>query len=349
MTVATLPRLGFLGVGWIGRNRMEALARDGVARVTAVADPQPEALDAAVEVAPSAVRAGSLEELLEHELDGVVIATPSALHADQAVAALERGLAVFCQKPLARDAAETQRVLEAARAADRLLAVDLSYRHVQALRAAREQVASGAIGELHTLDLVFHNAYGPGKPWFTDPELAGGGCLIDLGTHLVDLALWLTEAAGSSDRDRVVPLSSISGQRNHAIGVVTARTLSLHGHAVEDHATAELALGEVRARVACSWFSSAGRDCAFECTAWGSEGSVSVRNAGGSFYDFRAELWRGTGSETLVEPPDEWGGRAIAAWAERLRGDRSYDPATDELELVAETIGAIYAHAGSSK
>ena len=327
MTVATLPRLGFLGVGWIGRNRMAALARDGVAQVAAVADPQAEALAAAAEVAPAAGQAGSPEELLEHELDGIVIATPSALHADQAIAALERGLAVFCQKPLARDATETRRVLEAARAADRLLAVDLSYRHVAALRAAREQVASGAIGRLHTLDLVFHNAYGPDKPWFTDPELAGGGCLIDLGTHLVDLALWLTSSQES--------------------GVETARTLSLHGHAVEDHATAELALGdEVRARLACSWFSSAGRDCVFECTAWGDEGAISARNVGGSFYDFRAELWRGTSSETLVEPPDEWGGWAIANWAERLRSDRSYDSAADELELVAETIGAIYAAAG---
>lgn len=148
------------------------------------------------------------------------------------------------------------------------------------------------------------------------------------------------------DGEVVVPFAPHTCKRNHAIGVETARALSLHGHAVEDHAAAELALGEVRARVACSWFTPAGRDCVFECTAWGSEGAVSVRNVGGSFYDFRAELWRGTACETLVEPPDEWGGRAIAAWAEQLRSDRGYDPAADELELVAETIDAIYAQAG---
>ena len=338
MSVATRPKLGFLGVGWIGRSRMEALAGDGLAQVAAVADPQSEALAAAAAVAPEAGRAESLEELLEHDLDGIVIATPSALHAEQAVAALEHGLAVFCQKPLARDAAETRRVLDAARAADRLLAVDLSYRHVEALRAARGQVASGAIGQLHTIDLVFHNAYGPDKPWFTDPELSGGGCLIDLGTHLVDLALWLAEP--------VAPFGGSAPIGNRTIAVETARTLSLHGHAVEDHATAELALGEARARLACSWFASAGRDCVFECTAWGSEGAVSVHNVGGSFYDFGAQLWRGTGSETLIEPPDEWGGRAIAAWAERLRGDGGYDPAADELELVAEVIDGVYAEAG---
>jgi predicted dehydrogenase len=326
MTVTTLPRLGFLGVGWIGRHRMEALARDGLAQVTAVADPQQEALEAAAAVAPEAARAESLEGLLEHELDGIVIATPNALHADQAVAALERGLAVFCQKPLARDAEETRRVLRAAREADRLLAVDLSYRHVEALRAAQAVVDGGEIGLVHSLDLVFHNAYGPDKPWFTNPKLSGGGCLIDLGTHLVDLALWLTGAAEYE--------------------VETARMLSLQGHEVEDQATAELTLGEVRARLACSWFQSAGGECAFECTAWGTDGAVSVRNVGGSFYDFRAELWRGTAAESLVEPPDAWGGRAIGAWARQLTGDHGYDPAVDELELLAEVIDGVYAKAG---
>jgi predicted dehydrogenase len=326
MTVATRPRLGFLGVGWIGRNRMQALSEEGLAEVVALADPQAEALVAAAEAAPQAERTGSLEELLERDLDGLVIATPSALHAEQATAALERGLAVFCQKPLARDAEETRRVLEAARGADRLLGVDLSYRHVEALRAARRAVEAGEIGRLHSLDLAFHNAYGPDKPWFTDPALAGGGCLIDLGTHLVDLAIWLTGA--------------------EEVAVETARTLSLHGHAVEDQASAELALGEVRARLACSWFQPAGGECAFECSAWGSEGAVSVRNVGGSFYDFRAELWKGTSSATLAEPPDAWGGRAIGAWAERLATDPSYDPAADELALLARTIDDVYAEAG---
>lgn len=328
MTVTTaLPRLGFLGVGWIGRHRMEALARDELAQVAAMADPHDEALEAAAEVAPQAAQAESLEGLLEHELDGIVIATPSALHAEQAVAALEQGLPVFCQKPLARDAEETRRVLRAARKADRLLAVDLSYRHVEALQAAQTIVDQGEVGLLHSVDLVFHNAYGPDKPWFTQPELSGGGCLIDLGTHLVDLALWLTGAT--------------------TYEVETARMLSLQGHEVEDHATAELTLGgEVRARLACSWFQSAGGECAFECTARGSDGAVSVRNVGGSFYDFRTEFWRGISVEPLVEPPDPWGGRAIGTWARQLVGSCHYDPAADELELVAEVIDDVYAKAG---
>src|SRR4051794_26117869 len=94
------PKLGFLGVGWIGRHRLEAVANAKAAEIAVIADPVEENIAAARLLAPDAVCADSLEELLEHELDGVVIATPSALHATQSIEALERGVPVFCQKPL---------------------------------------------------------------------------------------------------------------------------------------------------------------------------------------------------------------------------------------------------------
>lgn len=176
--VATRPRLGFLGLGWIGRLRLDALEASGEVDVAGVADP---AVSGALD---------SLDDLLELPLDGVVIATPNALHAEQAIAALEHGVAVFCQKPLARSASEAQEVVDAARAADVLLAVDLSYRHAEAFRVAHDLVRDGALGDVFAVDLVFHNAYGPDKEWFYDPRLSGGGCLLDLGTHLLDLVLW---------------------------------------------------------------------------------------------------------------------------------------------------------------
>src|SRR5690606_17616055 len=135
---ATKPRIGFLGVGWIGRNRLEAIARAGIAEIACIADEHAAALAEARQCARGAATAGSMDELLSHQLDGVVIATPSALHAEQAIAALERGLAVFCQKPLGRTAAEVKRVVEAARQADRLLGVDLSYRFTAGATVLRE-------------------------------------------------------------------------------------------------------------------------------------------------------------------------------------------------------------------
>jgi predicted dehydrogenase len=189
-TELTTPRLGFLGVGWIGRHRMEAIANAGVAEVAAIADTSREMIAATQETAPAADVVDGLDALLEMGLDGIVIATPSALHAEQSVRALESGAAVFCQKPLGRTAAEARRVVEAARAADRLLSVDFSYRFTAGMRAIRERIRAGELGNVFAVDLVFHNAYGPDKPWFYDPALSGGGCVMDLGVHLVDLALW---------------------------------------------------------------------------------------------------------------------------------------------------------------
>lgn len=321
------PRLGFLGTGWIGRHRLRALAASGLVEVAALADPAAECLEAAAQEAPGARLADDLDALLRTGIDGLVIATPSALHADQAVAALEAGVAVFCQKPVGRTAAETERVLQASRRNDRLLGVDLSYRHTRAARAVREQVAGGALGPVHAVELVFHNAYGPDKPWFLDPVLSGGGCVIDLGIHLVDLLLW------TLDWPDVGHVAARRWRRGAPAGAGEAEDFCL--------ATLELD-GDTVARLACSWFSHEGRDAVIESTYRGRDGAAVLHNVGGSFYDFTAELREGTGTRTLATPPDDWGGRAAVAWARRLAGGQRYDPSGERLVTVARVIDQIY-------
>jgi predicted dehydrogenase len=304
VAVAAKPRLAFLGIGWIGRTRMEAVAP--LVEVAAVADP----------AVPGAL--GSLEELLALEPDGVVIATPSALHAEQAIAALEAGVAVFCQKPLGRDAAEAATVVEAARRAGVSLGVDLCYRHTAAARALR--AALPALGDVYAADLAFHNAYGPDKPWFYDRELAGGGCLLDLGIHLVDLALWL-----------------LGGE----VVDVEGRVLHRGGHDVEDYAVARLQLSTgALVSLACSWNLPAGADCVIEASLYGSRGGARLRNVDGSFYDLRAERLRGTAAESLAEPPDDWGGRALADWIVRLPG--GFDPEVERVVEAHRVVDRIY-------
>src|SRR5579883_1602799 len=105
-----MVKLGFLGTGWIGLNRMKAMIASGDAVAAAICDPNPEMVQQARSLAPAAVEASSLEEMLALDLDGIVIATPSALHAEQCIMALEAGKAVFCQKPLGRTAAEVRGV-----------------------------------------------------------------------------------------------------------------------------------------------------------------------------------------------------------------------------------------------
>ena len=308
---------------------MAAMAESALVDVAAIADGSEEALQQAHALVPEAERVASLDALLAQDLDGVVIATPSALHAAQAEAALARGLAVFCQKPLARSAAESAGVVDAARRADRLLGVDLSYRHTEAMRRIRRLVAAGDIGDVFAVDLVFHNAYGPDKAWFRDPQLAGGGCVIDLGIHLVDLALW------TLDFPRVVAVSS----RLFAQG----RPVRGDAGVVEDYAVAQMDLeGGAVVRLACSWNLAAGCDAVIEATFRGTRGGASMRNVGGSFYDFVAEHHEGTRTTRLVEPPDAWGGRAAVRWAADLAAGKGFDAEIERLVAVAQVLDAIY-------
>jgi len=323
------PRLGFLGVGWIGRQRMEAMLATGAVEAAAIADPSADAAAGAARLAPAAAIGRDLEDLLAADLDGLVIATPSALHAEQAICALERGLAVFCQKPLGRSEAEAATVVAAARSADRLLCVDLSYRFTEGMERIRELIAAGALGRIFAADLVFHNAYGPDKPWFYDPALSGGGCVMDLGVHLVDLALWTlgfpaVEAVQASLFAGGAPLPARAG-------------------AVEDYAAASLTLATGAAvRLACSWRLQAGCDAAISAAFYGTEGGAALQNVAGSFYDFTAERYRGAGRETLASPPDAWGGRAGADWARRLAAGQRFDPEAERLVEVARTLDRIY-------
>src|SRR5437762_6532333 len=132
--IAPRPRSGFVGLGWIGTHRLAAIARAGVAEVVAIVDPMEDTLAAAGQHAPNAFRFPNPNQLRELDLDGIVIATPSAQHAGQSIAALNRGLAVFCQKPLGRNTSEVSEVIDAARSANRLLGVDLSYRDRKSTR-----------------------------------------------------------------------------------------------------------------------------------------------------------------------------------------------------------------------
>jgi predicted dehydrogenase len=328
-TGPALPRIGFLGLGWIGRHRMQSLIAEQACEVVAIADTMEEARGAALEFAPGAACAASLEELLALDLDGAVIATPSALHARQARRLLDAGVAVFCQKPLARTARETAEIVAAARSADRLLGCDFSYRHTEGMRRIRECVQAGELGRVYAADLVFHNAYGPDKAWFRDAALSGGGCVMDLGIHLVDLAFWMLDAP---EVERVT-------SRLYARG----RLLPADSPEVEDHAIAQIDLvGGAVVRLACSWNLPAGRDAVIEAHFHGDRGGASLRNCNGSFYDFAAERYEGTRRFTLAEPPDDWGGRAIVAWARQLAGSARYDAAIETAVGVAAALDGIY-------
>ena len=326
------PRLGFVGLGWIGRNRLEAVVQADVAEICALQDVSEPATSEARKLAPQASVSSSFAELLEQDLDGVVIATPNCFHAEQAIASLARGFAVFCQKPLGRTASETRSIVEAARRSNRLLGVDLSYRSIPAMQTVSRLVETGALGKVFAVDAKFHNAYGPDKPWFYDFSLAGGGCVLDLGVHLIDLAL--------------EPLGFPRLARVDASLYSHGRLLAKPSQQVEDYAIARIdTTDETTINLACSWNLHAGREANIELTFYGTGGGASLRNVDGSFYDFAGERFHGTETEALNTTANsnwQWGGLATLEWVKQLANGGAFDPQVERLIAGAEVIDRIY-------
>lgn len=323
--------LGFLGVGWIGRNRMEAILNNTPASAAAITEPYSENAQEALKSAKSALLRESPEDMYDDEnLDGIVIATPSAMHAQQSIKALKSGKAVFCQKPLGRTAEEVKQVVSASREADKLLAVDLSYRYTNAFKAIYNLVKDGDIGNIYAVDLVFHNAYGPDKEWFYDIKRSGGGCVMDLGIHLVDLALWTLD------------FPEIKDVKSHLFHK-GEKLRSFEEH-VEDFASVSMVTEKDQViNLECSWNVSAGTDAVIEAKFYGTKGGAAFKNVNGSFYDFTAEKYNGTHTETLVTPPDEWSGRAGVAWVENMLTRNRFDKKTaEEFIKTAQLIDRIY-------
>jgi predicted dehydrogenase len=129
---------------------------------------------AARETAPGAEVVDGLDALLEMGLDGIVIATPSALHAEQSIRALRRA-----RRCSARSRSGARRTRCGAwwmrRGARPALAVDLSYRFTRGCATSASASTGGELGRVYAVDLTFHNAYGPDKPWFYDPRSPAAG------------------------------------------------------------------------------------------------------------------------------------------------------------------------------
>jgi predicted dehydrogenase len=152
---------------------------------------------------------------------------------------------------------------------------------------------------------------------------------MDLGVHLVDLALW------ALDFPEVAEVSASLFSGGEPLGARPAQ--------VEDYAVATLTLGTgAVVRLACSWRLQAGCEAVIGADFYGTEGGAGLRNLDGSFYDFTAERYRGTGRETLAAPPDAWGGRAAADWARRLAAGGRFDPEAERLVEVARVLDRIY-------
>jgi predicted dehydrogenase len=179
---------GLIGAGAIAKTHVEAFAQRPDARLLAVADVNAEAAGKLADLA-NAKAFGSVDELLNSglALDAVVICTPPATHEDIALACVNRGLHVLCEKPFAMDAASARRMVRAAVKADVILTMASKFRYTPDVAAAKRIIESGALGEILLLENVFASRVDMRNRWNSQPTVSGGGVLVDNGAHSVDL------------------------------------------------------------------------------------------------------------------------------------------------------------------
>ncbi|MFD6439787.1 Gfo/Idh/MocA family protein [Peribacillus sp. NPDC060186] len=128
------------------------------------------------------------------EVDAVTIATPNKFHAEISIAALQAGVHVLCEKPMAITTEECKAITEAANLSGKVLSIAYHYRFMKEAQAAKKIIQAGEIGEPYVARVqAIRRRKVPGWGVFTSKELQGGGSVIDYGCHLLDLALWLMD------------------------------------------------------------------------------------------------------------------------------------------------------------
>ncbi|MBW4084391.1 Gfo/Idh/MocA family oxidoreductase [Paenibacillus sp. S150] len=189
-------KFGIIGTGNIfAKAHLEPLLRHEEVEITAICDINlSKAENIAVAHGIKHVYRDYEEMLKNHPgLDAIDICTPNYLHSPISIAALEAGFHVFCEKPDAVSHTEAQQMAAAAAQAGKLLMVMRNNRFAAASQYLKRYIEEGHAGELYTGRCGWLRRRGiPGKGgWFTTKELSGGGPLIDLGVHFIDLSLWL--------------------------------------------------------------------------------------------------------------------------------------------------------------
>lgn len=291
-------RMGVVGVG-MGKNHAKGFQSHPSAELVALCDMDEKRLDAvAAELNVPQRYTDAKRMFREAGLDAVGVATPNKFHAPVTIAALEAGLHVLCEKPMAMNAKEAARMNAAARKARKNLMINFSYRFSDMSYALKQQVDAGVIGDIYYGRTVWHRRRSGvivgGRPSFVTKELSGGGPLIDLGVHRLDLALWLMgypEPVAVSGSTYDILARQIAAKRNRTI-------------TVED-----LACGIVKFRngatliVEASWALNIKEQEHMVTMLCGTKGGLVQKNVGGG-YQFTAEAYTEEGGHLFTKTLD---------------------------------------------
>lgn len=261
-------RFGLIGAGGIAGGHSDSFANMTDANLVAVADVREESAQAIADKHDAKAYTNHLALLEEAKPEAVLICTPPITHAAIAHDALDRGIAVLCEKPITIDVDNARRLFIRSTEQDAVLTMASKFRFVDDVKTARSMIQNGDIGEPVLFENAFTSHIDMSGRWNSDPEISGGGVMIDNGTHSADIVRYLLGP--------ITEVMAIEGKR-------------IQGLQVEDTAKMFLKSGAgVVASVDLSW--SLDKSLEHFIWAYGSEGEIrvgwresSIRKRGGDW------------------------------------------------------------------
>lgn len=187
-------RAGIIGLG-VGKAHAEGYQNSPDAELVALCDMNEERLQKSATDWKVAEQYTDYHKMLaEAQLDIVSVCLPNALHAEASIAALEAGVNVICEKPMAISVDQAKAMVETAKRCDRQLMVSYNYRYRPDSQWMRQVVQAGKLGTIYHANVSWRRETGiPGWGVFGSKTLSGGGALIDLGVHVLDLGFWMMD------------------------------------------------------------------------------------------------------------------------------------------------------------
>ncbi|HKV88107.1 MAG TPA: Gfo/Idh/MocA family oxidoreductase [Candidatus Dormibacteraeota bacterium] len=261
----------------------------------------------------------SYSDMLEDKsVDVVYIASPNALHAEQAIEAAKAGKHIFCEKPLAMNSNDARRVVKAAKDAGVKLGTDFQTRHYAANEEAVKLIRDGAIGKVMVMQIESCAGANPLKGWRTDPALAGMGSVNNIAVHPLDLARYFA----GSEATEVVALTDV-GRSD------TLETISLLLVRFENGALAYIN------------GSQATPNPRADMEIYGSSGRITGRNTTRPFLEGELLVLSGSDEKTIPFNTKDGFQRAVAAFNRAVIDDTEPNPSGEDGARSVELVEAI--------
>lgn len=320
-------KVAIVGFGTAGAARVSAYRSITGADLCAVVDPVPARRECAVEEFGLSAFA-SLQELIG-KVDAVDICSPPAFHLELSLAALEAGMHVICEKPVAFRSEDADALQVASRTSGKLLYPAHNYGFSPMMQLLTGAIAEGRIGSPMTArfeigrDTHARGISGWQPDWRRNPDLACGGILLDHGTHCVYMATRLFGSAPAK-------VSCVAEWSSPTVDEAVEVHLDFPGGACD---------------IQLSWISE-GRSNLYQCS--GPQGTLTVRNGTASLESAAGMTHQELSSPTGSSTHEEWFAAMFADFRERIADESTWDAPLDEMAVTARILEAAYQSARMS-